>query len=86
MGEVQLVKDGLGHNAYACPKIAQGMIELLGANGTCDSGAPRVLLLLMYTVEYSSATFLRQLYNFCGRQWSLVVDDVFDVLCVGRYM
>ena len=31
MGEVQLIKDGLGHNACACPKIAQGMIELLGA-------------------------------------------------------
>jgi hypothetical protein len=38
--EVQLVKDGLGHNAHACPKIAQGMIELLGANGACDGGHP----------------------------------------------
>ena len=86
VGEVQLGEDDLGHNAHACPKITQGMIELLGANGACDSGAPRVFLLFWQTVEYSCATLFRQFDNFYGQQWSLVVDDVFDVLCVGRYM
>jgi hypothetical protein len=32
---------GIGHNTHACPKIAQGMIELLDANGACDSGTPK---------------------------------------------
>ena len=31
-GDVQLIEDNLGHNAYACPKATQGMIKLLGAN------------------------------------------------------
>ena len=32
--EVQLAKDGLGHNAYASPKVAQGLVEVLDPDGT----------------------------------------------------
>jgi hypothetical protein len=38
MREVQFIEDGLEHNARACPKIAQGVIKLLGANGARDCG------------------------------------------------
>ena len=86
MCEVQLVEDDLGHNAYACPKVARGMIKLLSADGACDSGAPKVFLHFRKADEYSSATLFRQLYDLRGWQRSFVVDDVFDVFCVGRYM
>jgi hypothetical protein len=86
MCEVQLIEDGLGHNAHACPKITQGVIKLLGANGACDCGAPRVLLLLKEMVEYSCATLFHQLDDLYGWQGSHVVDDVFNVLCIRRYM
>ena len=32
--EVQPVEDGLGHNAYASPKVAQGLVEVLDPDGT----------------------------------------------------
>ena len=85
MREVQLVEDGLGHNAYASPKVAQGVLEILDPDGSCNYGAPRILL-LRKTAEYSSATLFHQLDNLRGRWWSFVVDDVLDVLGVGRYM
>ena len=32
--EVQPVEDGLGHNAYASPKVAQGLVKVLDPDGT----------------------------------------------------
>ena len=30
----QLVEDNIGHNTYASPKVAQGLVEILDPNGT----------------------------------------------------
>jgi hypothetical protein len=70
----------LGIMLTLAPRL--GMIKLLGAYGTCDCGAPRVLLILRKTIEYSYVTLFHQLDDFHRRQWSFVVDDVLDVLYI----
>ena len=79
MREVESVEDDLGHYADASPKVTQGIAEVLSANRAIDRWASWVFFLLWRLVEYSSATFLRELNNLHCRQQSLVVDDVLDV-------
>ena len=86
MREVELVEDNLGHYADACPKVTQGIAEVLSANRTIDHWTPRIFFLLGRLVDYSSATFLRKLDNLRCGQRSLVVDDVLDVAGVSWYM
>jgi hypothetical protein len=61
------------------------MIELLCSDRTGDRRAPWILFLLRKTVEYSSATFFREVYHL--RHWlsPLIGEDVLEVACVRRY-
>ena len=86
MCEVEFFEDDLGHYADASPKVTQGIAEVLSANRTIDHWASRVFFLLWRLVEYSSATFFCELNNLHCGHWSLVVDDVLDVVGVSWYM
>jgi hypothetical protein len=49
---IQLVEDDLRHHAYASPKVAQGMVELLGPNWACDGRMSHPVLRTKPDIRY----------------------------------
>lgn len=82
--DIEFVKYLLRHDSHACPRVIEGVVEVLHTIGTLGDWSSWMSLLFGHIIEDGDTAFFHQLHHLGGWHHTLVVEDVFQVLGICR--